>query len=71
VSDWKPCTKAEFDAFVAAYPRPLDRDVTGICEPPMVSYNDFTLGVWPESMVAAYHMGYRLKDAPSGYRIKP
>lgn len=48
----KQVTKDELDAFVAAYPRPLVKDVTGICEPPMLSYNDFTLGDWPASVVA-------------------
>jgi hypothetical protein len=52
-ANWKRVTKNEFDAFVASFPRPLTRDVTGICEPPMLSYNDFSGDkIWPESMVA-------------------
>jgi hypothetical protein len=54
VNNRAPCTKEEFDAFIKAYPRPLVFDVTGICEPPYASYNDFTLGNWPESVVAGY-----------------
>lgn len=49
----KAVGKDEFDAFIAAYPRPLDINVSGISEPPTKSYNDFTLGNWPESVVAS------------------
>ncbi len=46
-------TKEEFDAFIATYPRHLVRDVTGICEPPLMTFNDFTIAPkWPESVVA-------------------
>ncbi len=55
------CTKEELEAFVAAYPRKLDRDVFGASEPPLVTFNDFTLGVWPDSVVAKFHAG----DDPS------
>jgi hypothetical protein len=40
--------------FIKAYPRPLVCHVVTICEPPQVTYNDFTLGDWPESVVASY-----------------
>lgn len=50
---WKQVSREELKAFVSKYPRSLDVDVTGICEPPMRSWNDFSNGkVWPESMVA-------------------
>jgi hypothetical protein len=71
-SVWKSVTKEEFEAFIKAYPKPLKYDVTGICEPPLASYNDFSDGkVWPESMVAkisleeASYMG-----KPNEYLIK-
>lgn len=48
------CTKEEFSAFIAAYPAPLKVSILHICEPEQVQYNDFSLGVWPESVVAAY-----------------
>lgn len=52
MSNFKQVTKEEFDKFVSEYPNKLDWDVTGICEPPLGSHNDFTEGkVWPESMV--------------------
>jgi len=45
--------KEDFQKFIKEYPNKLDYDVTGICDPPLGSYNDFTNGeVWPESMVA-------------------
>lgn len=31
----------------------LDRDVTGICEPPLMTLNDLSIGLkWPNSVVA-------------------
>lgn len=50
--DWQQVKKPAFDAFVAAYPRPLVRDVFGAYEPPLLTYNDFTLGDWPASVIA-------------------
>lgn len=49
---FKEVKKEEFDNFVKNYPRPLDWNVTGICEPPLGSYNDLSLGKWPDTMVA-------------------
>lgn len=43
MSDWTTVTRAEFDAFIAAYPRPLDRTLDTICEPPRVAYYDLTI----------------------------
>lgn len=48
---FKVVSKEEFQNFVKNYPNVLDWNVTGICEPPLGSHNDFTLGNWPESMV--------------------
>ena len=47
-------TEEEMLAHVKAWPRELERDVYRACDPPFVSYNDFTLGNWPESVVASY-----------------
>lgn len=50
----KNVPKAEFDAFIKNYPRHLEVDVTGICDPPYISYNDFELADrWPSSVVAS------------------
>lgn len=50
----KKVSEAEFKAFLAAYPRKLETDVAAMYEPPLVTFNDFTLGVWPESIVASH-----------------
>ena len=50
----KEVSKEEFQKFVDEYPRPLTRDVYGVCDPPLVSYNDFDLANrWPYSIVAS------------------
>lgn len=49
---FKDVTKQEFDEFIASYPRHLARDVCGIYEPPVVSYNDWEIGWWSRSVVA-------------------
>ena len=69
MSDLAGCTKDELDHFVKAYPRKLERDVFGAYEPPLVTFNDFTLGGWPDSVVASFSAPYRPGDAPSGHRI--
>jgi hypothetical protein len=47
----RECSEAELQAFVAAYPRALVVDVYRVPEPPVVTWNDFSLGVWPQSIV--------------------
>lgn len=49
---FKDVTKQEFDEFIASYPRHLERDVCGIYEPPIVSYNDLEIGWWSRSVIA-------------------
>ena len=61
-SPWKLVTKDEFYKFVNSYPTKLDFDTTGICDPPLSSYNDFTRGVWPYSMVAKIHRNDMLPE---------
>jgi|688.fasta_scaffold522165_1 hypothetical protein len=52
-SAWVEVSKADFDRYISEYPLPLERDVTHICEPPMLTYNDFSGGkIWPQSIVA-------------------
>lgn len=50
---FKDVTKQEFDEFIASYPRHLERDVCGICNPPAISYNDWEIGWWSRSVVAS------------------
>ena len=61
------CTKEEFDAFIAAYPRELVRKNIMVVEPPIVSFLDPTLGQWPECTVAHYSGAPR--DVPRRFRI--
>jgi len=43
----------EYFTFIDRYPCKLSFDCTGIVEPPMGSYNDFSKGdIWPRSIVA-------------------
>jgi hypothetical protein len=49
----KRCTQQEFYDFIDSYPKPLDADVCGIGEPPVLTLHDFSDGKkWPESVVA-------------------
>jgi len=58
---YRTVTKEEFDTFLRNYPRRLERDICGIGEPPLASYNDFELANrWPHSIVAQYS----IEDAP-------
>jgi len=67
MSEWKKVDKEEFEQFLIDYPKSrLEWDCTGICEPPLGSYNDFSDGkVWPESMVAKIVM-----DEPREYYLQ-
>jgi hypothetical protein len=56
-------TKSEFDAFLASYPNKLTTDICAICEPPIKSYNDFSLGKWPQSQVAHILMSEPIEPA--------
>lgn len=51
--DFKEVCRDEFDAFVRAYPRKLEVDVYGACDPPLITWNDFERApLWPDSVVA-------------------
>jgi len=73
MEDFMQVSKEDFDKFIKEYPNKLDYDVTGICEPPLGSYNDVTTGKkWPECMVAKVmlYMGEDYFDnKPSEYFI--
>lgn len=55
---YKQVTKEEFEDFRDNYGSKLVADVAGMCEPPLLTLNDFSDGKkWPESIVAkAYIM---------------
>lgn len=63
----KQVTKEEFELFIKNYPHELEIDVCGIFEPPIKSYNDFTIGMWPESVVAYISLG---KDTYGYFKTK-
>jgi hypothetical protein len=65
----KRTTKEEFMKYLKNYPRRLERDVFGACEPPSVTYNDFELAdKYPYSVVANTFL---YDDTPGGYYYKP
>lgn len=56
-------TKAQFDAFLIDYAAGFTVDVCQISEPPTVTYNDFTLGDWPDSIIAKHRAkGYSVGE---------
>ena len=70
MKEMKPVTLREFEQFILMYPRPLDRDVARMCEPPEVTFNDFTLGNWPESIVAKHSFEDLDARVPCDWRVK-
>ncbi len=57
-------SKQEYLDFIKDYPRPLQMDCCAIGEPALITANDFTLGNWPESVVAK-----RFDDPATKYYI--
>jgi hypothetical protein len=66
----KHVTQDEFEHFITTYPRVLDRNVAMMAEPPVVTFNDFTLGKWPASIVARHTFDGREARVPSGWAVK-
>lgn len=67
--DMVEVSKEEFINFINNYPRPLDRDVCGISDPPLISYNDFELANrWPYSIIASTFL---YDDDPNDYFYEP
>jgi hypothetical protein len=62
-------TKEEFDSHIRAWPRTLEFNIYGAHEPPLATFNDFTLGNWPESVVASYNKDDWLDD--DGNEVPP
>ncbi len=66
---YKEVSKEELQEFLKEYPRKLKIDVTGICDPPLITYNDFELANrWPYSIVAKH---YVYEDDPNHYYYEP
>lgn len=48
----KQVSKKEFENFIRNYPRKLS--ICGICDPPLITYNDFEISrEWSDSVVAS------------------
>jgi len=71
MGQFKSVTRDEFDAFLAEYPNSLVRNVTTVCEPPNVNYNDFERApYWPDSVVASHDLFTSYEDmTPANYRV--
>lgn len=63
---FKQVTREEFKYFVESYPSKLVYDVCGISEPPTGTYNDFSIGKYPQSVVARIS----LMDGSSFYNFR-
>lgn len=64
----KRVSKEEFEKFIKSYPRKLSMDVCAIAEPPLITYNDFTLGKFPDCIVARR---WAVSDNPNDYFYNP
>lgn len=65
----KRVSKQDFAGFIQNYPRRLTVDCCGICDPPLLSYNDFSLANrFPYSVVASTHV---YDDDSSGFYYEP
>ena len=57
--NYKEVTKEELINFVNSYHTKLHWDVYAINEPPIGTYNDFTLNkMWPDTIVAQVYMNW-------------
>jgi hypothetical protein len=70
VQEMKPVAEDVFRDYLRSYPAPLKRNVSHIYEPPLVTYNDFRLGKWPESVVAGHSFEDREATIPKGFRVR-
>lgn len=59
-------TKQEFERFISEYKGKLDVDVVMFAEPPVKTYNDFSIGDWPESIVASVVLNESYKKEEDG-----
>ena len=64
----RPCTETELQAHIAAWPRKLQNVTDSTRFPPIVSFNDNTLGTWPYHTVA-YHYAAEGRHVASGWTI--
>jgi hypothetical protein len=59
MKDFKIVSKEEFKKFVKEYPKELHKHAVMICEPPLITYHDFSDGKkYPESIIAKFSDEY-------------
>lgn len=67
--DYDQVNEASFNSYLKNYSRQLKLDINRMCEPYSTSYNDFSLGEWPDSVVAKI-IGYPEQKYNWEYFIK-
>lgn len=67
--DYKNVTEDEFREYLSSYDGKLDRDVNRAGDPPLVTYNDFSRGAWPDSIVAMHFAAFGRGYPASGWRV--
>ena len=73
MSEWQKVSREEFDRFLKTYPRKLEAACVTVGTPESMTFNDYTLGNWPESVVASYFIdgGYdQNQKGPWNWSIK-
>ena len=62
---FKKVTESEFNNFIKEYDKRLEKDVFRACDPPFLTYNDFSADkIWPESIVAKVCLNSSMKYHP-------
>jgi len=66
----KKTTEENFEQFLKSYPRDLETDVNMTYEPPLVTFNDFTLGKYPSSVIASFCLQISDGEKNSNFMIR-
>ncbi len=68
-NNYNKVTEKEFKNFLIEYPDRLVKNVAGMFDPPLLTYNDFTLGNWPDSVVAFCYDDYLINKKLVDFHI--
>lgn len=64
--EFKKVTKEEFDNFLKNYPNKLEKYVSFMFEPPLMTYNDYIKNKkWPDSVIAWICLEEEMKGHPA------